>query len=419
MRKEPDNESRARHLFRRDKEPVYTTMTMASIQRGMADAAFMDGFMPLPTAESMYATEREYLRSQIIEQDDAIDAIIEALDRSSVRSDTSNRPIASFAFLGPTGVGKTQTAKALTELLSSDPTRLLKIDCSNYASGHEVARLTGSPVGYVGHGQEPYLSKKQVERPGTVILFDEVEKGSSQLFNLLLQILDEGELPLHNGTVTSFKDAIIIMTSNLGARQMGKMAAGTTSGFGDQAPVVDKTALSTVAQREFETFFSPEFRNRLDKVVVFHPLTEEGLGKVLDVKLESRNEEYESKFGVRLSLTPAVRHRLVQQGLKERHLGARPLVRAFESDVLTAFGRYIGGDEIEEGTQVRVFHRDEVFTSHTATSQELVFAIKPDPSIHRAPKEVELFKEPQPLVIPIQNDEIDDRDGDLEPEEQN
>ncbi len=360
----------------------------------LADVAMLDGFVPLRHPESNVEIMRVRMRERIIEQDEAIDAIANALDGAKVRLDSDHRPIATLAFLGPTGVGKSQTAKVLAELGSDDATRLVKIDCSNFSSGHEIAKLTGSPPGYVSREQEPFLSKKRVERKGTVVLFDEIEKGSPELFNLMLQIMGDGDLQLNNGEVTSFQDAIIILTSNLGAQEMSKVAGHTAIGFGSAEAVTDKVALAGAATKAFDHFFSPEFRNRLDKVVVFHPLSENGLKKVLDVKLQELNKQYEPQYGVRVSLSDATQHHLVTQALKERHLGARPLVRALHSDILSTFGRYIGNDEIRESSQIRVFHRTELPDGYLSDERELVFASKNDTTIRRQSINELVFQEP-------------------------
>lgn len=366
--------------------------------RHLAETALLDGFMPLPTPESSFEDIRLYIQDKVIEQQPAVDAIIEAMDAARVRSEYEERPMATFAFLGPTGVGKSQMAKTLADVMSRETGEgtLVKVDCSDYSQGHEIAKLVGAPPGYVGHDQPAYLNKERVEKPGTVVLFDEIEKASPPLYNLLLQIMEDGELQLKNGETTSFRDTIVILTSNLGAKEMSDRSREYPTGFGVKSGQIDEGALEDVAKRSFSDFFSPEFKNRIDKLVVFHPLSEVGLGQVLDVKLQEINQEYEDDLGTRISLSDATRQHLVAKALEERHLGARPLVRALKSEVLATFGRYVGKESISEGTHVRVFHRSEVPSGYMDDDQrQLVFASKPDASIQRRIR-------PEPVVEPEQ-----------------
>ena len=370
--------------------------------RHMANTAFLDGFSPLGEPGSQFEEIRQEMITQIIEQPDAIEAIISSLDKWEVRNDNDQRPVASLAFLGPTGVGKSETAKALAFALGKGDANLLRIDCSNYSSGHEVAGLTGSPPGYVGREQKPVLSKRNVEAYGTVVLFDEIEKGSKELFNLLLQVMDAGELRLNNGQTTSFRDAIIIFTSNLGAKELSALMGNNPIGFGAREAQTDKAVLNKTATKAFEEFFQPEFTNRIDKLVVFHPLSAYGLAKVLKVKLDSINDQYEDDFGMRISLTDATIEHLVGIAQKQPQFGARPMVRAFEESIQTTFGRYVGLEDFQDGTHVRVFHRNDFPDDYQDPhNRELIFATKPDSSIKKKvivpdepSKEVTLFTQP-------------------------
>lgn len=346
----------------------------------------LEDFVILDAAESPYEGMRKELEAMIVEQPAAIDAIIEAVDRQEVRRPGDNRPVANLAFLGPTGVGKSETAKVLSQVMEGGFGNLVKLDCSNFSHGHEVAALIGSPPGYVGREQNPFFSKQVIEQPGTVVLFDEVEKGSPQLYNLMLQIMGDGELRLNNGSLVSFRDAIIVLTSNLGAKEMSSQLTGTPLGFGTEKKAADKDSLESVAKKSFEEFFSPEFVNRLNKLVVFHPLSAEGLGKVLDTKLEQINVQYEAQYGARVSLSETTRTHLVELASKEPHLGARPLVRALEDNIQTTFGRYVGTGQVYEGSHIRVFHQSELPQNMRRSSDgTLIFATRPDPTIRRAP----------------------------------
>lgn len=355
----------------------------------------IDGFMMLSEIESPHESVRNKLKAKVIDQDQAIDSIIEALDRSGTRPDTDHRPIAALGFLGPTGVGKSETAKTLAALLGDN--NLIKIDCSNYSNGHEVTALVGSPPSFVGHEITPMFAKSKVEVPGTVILIDELEKGSNPLFNLLLQVMGDGQLRLNNGEQVSFRQAIIILTSNLGATEMSKQLSATPIGFGQIDRPNDKESLERTARKSFTDFFKPEFTNRIDKLVVFHPLGDAALNKVLDVKLAEANDFYEKQFGVRVSLSEETRSHLVTVAAQEAHLGARPLVRALETNIQPTFGRYAASGMLREGTHVRVVHRNEV-PNAPATESPFIFTARRDFTIKKAPPQLAIEALPEVVV---------------------
>lgn len=347
------------------------------LQLTMGERALsIDGNRVLGQPETTFKVLEKDLRASIIDQDQAIEAIIEAMDRSLVRLDDNPRPLATFAFLGPTGVGKSETAKVLAEFISGGDPRLVKIDCSNFSHGHEVAGLIGSPPGYVGRDQVPILNQKRIERYGTVVLFDEIEKGSDALNNLLLQILGDGELQLNDGTTTSFRNAMVILTSNLGAKEMSDHLNKNPLGFmSDNREEPSAEMVNRSARKAFEAFFRPEFVNRLDGTIVFNPLSREGLGKVLDVKLAEANYEYGEKFGMEVSLSEGTRSYLVNKSAEERGKGARPLVRAFEREIQGSFGRYVGGGLLQQGSSLGVYHTTECSEEVRCAfpNQELIF----------------------------------------------
>lgn len=366
------------------------------IARAMAGQAFLDGFCALEAPKSLFESMRKEMNDQIIEQPEAIDATISALDRWEVRADDDNQPAATLVFLGPTGVGKSQTAKVLADTVGGGKGNLIKINCTEYSSGHEVARLIGSPPGYVGGEIVAKFDKKRVEKAGTVVLFDELEKGATQLHNIMLQILDDGELQLSNGDIVSFRDAIIVVTSNLGAKELSKQMSSMSIGFGNHEPETNKAVLSKTAIKAFTDFFKPEFVNRFDKLVVFHPLSPKAIEAILAVKLNAVNKHYERKYGMKISLTDATVEHLVGIAQKEPQYGARPMVRAFKSNIESTFGRYQASEEMGEGTHIRVFHRSEFPEDYAhLDDRELIFAAKPDETIKRkARKGVLVFKKP-------------------------
>lgn len=367
-----------------------------------------DGFIAMERPYSAFEQTRTILKDQIIGQDAAIDAIIDALDRQRARLPEEERPVATFAFLGPTGVGKSQTAKVLAESLTGLQERVVKVDCSNFSHGHEISKLVGSPPSYVGSEQEPFFSSRRIEQPGTVVLFDEIEKGSGALYNLMLQILGDGRLQLNNGEVTSFSETIIILTSNLGANELSETPGSVPLGFGStQVAGMSLEQSDKQAMKRFTEFFSPEFVNRIDKQIVFRSLDEMSLGKVLDVKTDEASGYYEDEYGIRVSLTPATRQHLVDIAIREPQYGARPLVRAFEENVQSSFGRYLSARTIEEGSHVRIFHRDELPEGHAyrAVEDQLIFGVQKDDTIIRKVK-------PSPVFLPPIDPPEDPGNGD-------
>lgn len=347
-------------------------------------ALLFEGFAPIDIMESPFSSVRNELETKIVDQPSATNAIIEALERSEIRLPNDKRPIANLAFLGPTGVGKSETAKVLSQLLGDGAGNLVKIDCSNYSNGHAVSSLIGSSLGYIGSDKAPVFNSETVETEGTVVLFDEIEKGSPELYNLMLQIMGDGELRLNNGGTVSFRDTVIILTSNLGAKEMSAQLSDTPFGLRANKQAADKNSLEQTAKNSFEKFFAPEFINRLNKLVVFHPLSPKGMESVLELKLTQANTEYEKQLGIRLSLSDVTKAHLIDRALKEPHNGARSLIRALENDIQTTFGRYVGAGHIPDGTHVRVFHASEAPANYDHSGDhELIFTTKSDATIKR------------------------------------
>lgn len=348
-------------------------------------SAALGGFNLLPEAVSKNEHIRERMEGRVIGQPAAIEAIVDALDRRDARLPTDKRPIANFAFLGPTGVGKTETAKALSEALADegDEPSLILINGAEYSANHDVARLLGASPGYIGYGDETVLNSQNVKK-NTVVLIDEAEKAAPDLHKLLLGIMEEGELATGKREVISFRDTVLIITSNLGASQMTDRLKSNHVGFAfdnTDNRQQDVNRVEGSANAAFEKYFKPEFINRLTKQVVFHPLDKDSMGEILDVKLNAVNQEFESYekcFSVDIS--DEVRSLIVEEGHKRRELGARPLVRSFESRIMTMIGRYQGSDMIEHGSRVKIFHRDEVgMDGQNVDTPELVFTYQHDP----------------------------------------
>lgn len=292
------------------------------------------------------------MKQSIIGQDEAIDEVVEALSGTELKGEKG--PIACFMFTGPTGVGKSETAKALHRYLHGDEGSILRIDCSDYAAPHTVASLTGAPPGYVGREQEPGLSKKKVEGKKKIVLFDEIEKGSYELQTLLLQITEEGELLMKDGTLVSFRDAIVIMTSNAGARQMQHELSSHKAGFrvdnNGNAPI-DRSALKEIARTEAKNLFMPELLNRLDGQIAFMPMDDGQLTEVLESYIERRNEDFYDK-GIELTVTEELRRAIVENSPDRREYGGRHVVKTFEKKLLNKLSRLVEAGSVERGSKV-------------------------------------------------------------------
>lgn len=364
---------------------IQTDADESTAKRLIGKRALFEGFgefMILPEVVEENEFVR-HMRTVLVDQDPAIKVIGEAMDRIEGRDAADQRPIANFAFLGPTGVGKSEAGRSLAVARNPDDPNLIKIECSKYEHGHEITELVGSPKSYVGYGEEAVLDKDSVEKPGTVILFDEIERGSQALYNLMLHIMDDGEIRLNNGKIVSFRDAVIVLTSNLGAREMASATADVKLGFGSKEQVTDNAALEKIALREFANRFTPEFIGRLTERVVFHPLSRDGLSKVLDIKLRKVNEGFREEYGTHLSLSEAMKESLVAEAAQIPHLGARPLIRALDS-VQAEFGRQRRVDMIPDGSAVRAFHVTELPEDIRESYEgSIVLAVKEAPEYKR------------------------------------
>ena len=288
------------------------------------------------------------MHETVVGQDEAIAVISRAIRRSRAGLKDPKRPIGSFIFSGPTGVGKTELARALARFLFADTNALIRVDMSEYMEKFSVSRLIGAPPGYVGYEDSGTLTKSVRRKPYSVVLLDEIEKAHPDVFNILLQVLDEGHLTDNYGRVIDFKNTVVIMTSNVGARDMVK---GKALGFSqpDMRATFDKMAEKV--KEEINKTFNPEFLNRLDDVIVFHPLTREHIAQIVTILLK----EVQRRLGeeeLTLRLTPAASDFLVERGYDE-HFGARPLKRAIQKwveDPLSEkilVGEFARGEEIE------------------------------------------------------------------------
>ncbi|MCD7736282.1 MAG: AAA family ATPase, partial [Lachnospiraceae bacterium] len=301
------------------------------------------------------------LHSRVIGQDEAVQAVAKAVRRSRSGLKNPDRPIGSFLFLGPTGVGKTELSKALADLVFGTPNAMIRIDMSEYMEKHSVSRLVGSPPGYVGYDEGGQLSEKVRRNPYSVVLFDEIEKAHPDVFNILLQVLDEGHITDAQGRKIDFKNTILIMTSNAGAQSI---IAPKHLGFGSGNDAQkNHEAMKSSVMEEVRRIFKPEFLNRIDETIVFHSLSEENVRDITGLLLDELKKRCENQLGLRLLFSPAVKQLLAKEGYDPKY-GARPLRRAVQSRVEDPLaeellsGRVKAGDSVAVGAQKGriVFH---------------------------------------------------------------
>ena len=285
----------------------------------------------------------ENLRRRVKGQQEALVAVANAVRRARAGLQDPNRPVGSFIFLGPTGVGKTETARALAEFLFDDERAMIRLDMSEYMEKHAVARMIGAPPGYVGYEEGGQLTEAVRRRPYSVVLFDEIEKAHPDVFNVLLQILDDGRLTDSKGRVVDFKNTVLIMTSNLGSRAI---QAATEN------PLADRDARTEVLQ-VLREHFKPEFLNRIDDIVVFNQLAREQIAEIIDVQLEKLRHMLAER-GVTIELDDSAKELLVEQGYDPVY-GARPLKRAIQTLVQNPLAVKLLNGEIGSGETVRVF----------------------------------------------------------------
>ncbi|MBM4098012.1 MAG: ATP-dependent chaperone ClpB [Planctomycetes bacterium] len=284
------------------------------------------------------------LHRRVIGQDEAVTAVAEAVLRARSGLKDPQRPVGSFIFLGPTGVGKTELARALAECLFDDERALIRIDMSEYQEKHTVARLIGAPPGYVGHEEGGQLTEAVRRRPYAVLLFDEIEKAHNDVFNVLLQVLDDGRLTDGQGRVVDFKNTLVILTSNIGSH---KILQYKGSFVGEVYERMKDTVLD-----ELRKHFRPEFLNRIDDTIVFHALDERHLGRIVDIQLGRLRKRLEERQII-LDLKPAARDHLVREGYDPAY-GARPLKRVIQRELETALARKILEGTIRDGQTVTV-----------------------------------------------------------------
>lgn len=291
------------------------------------------------------------LHERVVGQDEAVKAVSKAIRRGRVGFNAQGRPIGSFLFLGPTGVGKTELSKALAEAVFGNEASMIRVDMSEYMEKHSVSKMIGSPPGYVGHEEGGQLSEKVRKNPYSVILFDEIEKAHPDVFNVLLQVLDDGRITDSQGRLVSFKNTIIIMTSNAGAQ---KIITPKKLGFkAEENKEADYQLMKDGVMAEVKRIFKPEFLNRIDETIVFHTLSEEELKKIVKIMVKDLAERAKEQMGLKLKFTETVIKHLAKID-KEANYGARPLARKIKTEVEDLLATEVLLGHIKHGNEVKI-----------------------------------------------------------------
>ncbi|HEY5837980.1 MAG TPA: AAA family ATPase, partial [Pyrinomonadaceae bacterium] len=292
----------------------------------------------------------ERLRQRVIGQDEALQAVANAVRRARAGLQDPNRPVGSFIFLGPTGVGKTETARALAEFLFDDERSMVRLDMSEYMEKHAVARMIGAPPGYIGYEEGGQLTEAVRRRPYAVILFDEIEKAHSDVFNVLLQILDDGRLTDSKGRTVDFKNTVLIMTSNLGSREIQEVSE-------------DEKQVREAVTQVLQDHFKPEFLNRIDDIVIFHRLSRDQISQIVDVQLERLRQMLHERT-ISIVLDDSAKELLAREGYDPNY-GARPLKRAIQTLIQNPLAMKLLQGDIQPGQTVTVSAQDGELVFHT------------------------------------------------------
>ncbi len=308
------------------------------------------------------ARMEDAVSERVIGQDDAVKKISDAVRRSRTGIADPNRPIGSFLFLGPTGVGKTELSKAIAEFMFDDEDSLIRVDMSEYMERHSVSKMIGAPAGYVGHEEGGNLTEMVRHRPYSVLLFDEVEKAHPEVFNILLQVLDNGHLTDAKGRKVNFKNTIIILTSNIGSQFIDRMSRiGFTD---DTSDVGEYDHAKSKVMDSLKDFFRPEFLNRLDDIILFNILTPEAVSKIAELQIDIVVKRLAQKE-INLKVSKDVIKWLAKEGY-DPHYGARPMKRLIQNKILTPVASMIVTNGVREGGTVAV----------SMKNKEMVFDVK-------------------------------------------
>lgn len=301
------------------------------------------------------------LHKRVIGQEEAVTAVARAMRRGRVGLQDPNRPIGSFLFLGPTGVGKTELSKALAEAMFGSENALIRVDMSEYMEGHSVSKMIGSPPGYVGFDEGGQLSEKVRRNPYSVVLFDEIEKAHPDVFNILLQVLDDGHITDSKGRKVNFKNTILIMTSNAGAQRIVEPKNLGFSVQSDEKKDYDK--MKSGVMEEVKRLFKPEFINRIDEIMVFHPLNKENMKQIIMLLSKNLTSRCREQMNISLTLTSSLKEFIVDE-YADNKMGARPLKRAIQTVIEDALSEEILAGRIQPGDNVSVGIRDKKVVFH-------------------------------------------------------
>ena len=341
-----------------EKEKKSLTKGRKNLQVMVSDVeAVISGWTKIPV-EKLAAKESERLKNletilhrRVVGQEEAVTAVSKAVKRGRIGLKDPKRPIGSFLFLGPTGVGKTELSKALAEVLFGSENSMIRVDMSEYMEKHSVSKMIGSPPGYVGHDDGGQLSEKVRRNPYSVILFDEIEKAHPDVFNILLQVLDDGRITDSQGRVVDFKNTVIIMTSNAGANAI---ISPKKLGFGAKEDAkADYERMKSGVMEEVKRIFKPEFLNRIDDMIVFHTLKEDHLKKIVGLLQKELSKRCKEQMGIELIFRSTVKNLIVEEGKDEKY-GARPLKRAMQTKVEDALTDEILSGNVKSGDTVFV-----------------------------------------------------------------
>ncbi len=296
------------------------------------------------------------LRKRVVGQEEAISAVARALRRSRAGLAPTDRPLSSFMFLGPTGVGKTELARALAEFMFNDEKALVRIDMSEYMEKHSVARLIGSPPGYVGYEEGGQLTEIIRHRPYSLILFDEIEKAHPEVFNILLQVLDNGRLTDNKGRIINFRNTIIILTSNVGSEYF-KQVNSLGFDFDKEKEIKYEESYREKVFESLKSTFRPEFLNRIDEIIIFRPLNFQSIRKIVEIQLNEVKRQLADK-GIKINIEPAVKNYLAKEGYHPEY-GARPLKRLIQRLIVDALADKIIYGQLKEGKKVNVILKEK------------------------------------------------------------
>ena len=348
----------ARNRFQKKNKDRQITVTEEDI------AAVVSEWTKIPV-QKLAESESERLRKlektlhkRVIGQDEAVTAVAKAVRRGRVGLKDPNRPIGSFLFLGPTGVGKTELSKALAEALFGDENAMIRVDMSEYMEKHSVSKMIGSPPGYVGHDDGGQLSEQVRRHPYSVVLFDEIEKAHPDVFNILLQVLDDGHITDSQGRKVDFRNTVIIMTSNAGAQAIidpKRLGFVTKEDKG-----ADYKRMKSNVMNEIKLVFRPEFLNRIDEIIVFHSLGSDEMKKITGLMCKEITKRAKEQLNITLTIRDSVKKHIVETGTDQKY-GARPLRRAIQNQLEDALADAILSGEIKSGDHVEAgLHKKEI-----------------------------------------------------------